>query len=100
WNIGNVLGNDERGTPLNSSNIFLEVWLGAGSIGLICFVILLGYILIKSIKNFYHATENLQKTLNLFIIISWFGLVVINLFNAGLFLGIFWVWLAISQIKE
>ena len=32
-NIGNVLGQDERGATLNSSNIFLEVWLGSGDEG-------------------------------------------------------------------
>jgi hypothetical protein len=99
-NISNILGKDGRGTPLNSSNIFLETYLGAGIMGFLAIVILLGYILIKSIKNYYYAEDNLQKTINLFIIISWFAMIIPNMFNAGIFLGIFWVWLAITSMKK
>ncbi|MFA6047678.1 MAG: O-antigen ligase family protein [Parcubacteria group bacterium] len=99
-NINQILGKDGRGTPLNSSNIFLETWLGAGMFGLLSLVILLGYILLKSVKNYYQAQNDVQKVVNLFILISWLGLVTTNLFNAGIFLGILWVWLAIAQIKE
>jgi hypothetical protein len=98
--ISNILGRDGRGTPLNSSNIFLETYLGAGILGFLALIILLGYILIKSVKNYYYAQNDLQKAMSLFIIISWFAIVVTNLFNAGIFLGIFWVWLAITQVKD
>jgi hypothetical protein len=97
--IGGILGRDGRGTILNSSNIFLETWLGAGSVGLLCFVVLLIYILLKSIIGYFYAKNYSQKALTIFIIISWFGLVIFNLFNAGMFLGFFWLWLGITFIK-
>ena len=99
-NIGSVLGRDERGTPLNSSNIFLETWLGAGILGFLTLIILLGYILLKSIRNYFHAEDIMQKIINLFVIVSWFAIMIPNLFNAGIFLGIFWVWLGVTFIKE
>jgi hypothetical protein len=99
-NIGKVLGADERGASLNSSNIFLEVWLGSGIIGFLCFIILLAQVLFKSMRNYYFSDSHTQKTASLFIIISWLGLVVANLFNAGIFLGFFWVWLGISILKN
>jgi hypothetical protein len=99
-NISKILGTDERGTPLNSSNIFLEVWLGAGFFGFLAFVTLLGYILYSAVKNFSRSTGETQRMFHLFLITSWFGLVVFNLFNAGIFLGFFWVWLGTSQIEE
>ena len=98
--IGQVLGRDDRGVILNSSNIFLETWLGAGILGFLALVILLGYVLLSAIKNYFRETDYLQKIVNLFIIISWFAVVIPNLFNAGIFLGIFWVWLAAIQIHE
>jgi len=98
--IGDILGKDERGAVLNSSNIFLETYLGAGILGFLALVILLGYILIKSIKNYFYAENDLQKVINLFIIISWFAIIIPNLFNTGIFLGIFWVWIAVAQVKS
>ena len=97
--IGNILGRDSRGVILNSSNIFLETYLGAGIIGFLALIILLGYILVKSIKNYYCAESNSQKVVSLFVIASWFAIVIPNLFNAGIFLGFFWVWLAVAQLK-
>ncbi|MDR3559658.1 MAG: O-antigen ligase family protein, partial [Candidatus Pacebacteria bacterium] len=99
-NISQILGTDARGVPLNSSNIFLETWLGAGLAGFLALVILLGYILFTAVKNYFYTQDDLQKTTSLFIIISWFGLIIANLFNAGIFLGIFWVWLAIAQVSN
>ena len=93
--IGKILGTDARGATLNSSNIFLETYLGAGVLGLLSLVVLLGYILWRAIKN-YHASAVGAKPLQIFVIASWFGVVIFNLFNAGIFLGFLWVWLAIS----
>lgn len=98
--VGNILGKDGRGVPLNSSNIFLETWLGSGILGFLALVILFIYILLKSVKNYYYASGNLQKIINLFIIVSWFAVFVPNMFNAGIFLGIFWVWIAVAQVKS
>jgi hypothetical protein len=91
-NISGVLGTDERGSGLNSSNIFLEVWLGAGIIGLIAFLVFLGNIFYRSLKA--------DKEWKLFLQLSLAAILIPNLFNAGIMLGFLWFWLAISQIKE
>lgn len=98
--ISGVLGTDERGISLNSSNLFLEVWLGSGIVGLFMLVIFLGYIFFSGIKRYFYSRDHLSKTMGLFIIISWFAIIIPNLFNAGILLGFFWVWLAISQVKS
>ena len=96
--IGQILGRDGRGIILNSSNIFLQTWLGAGLIGILGLLGLLGWILFNAIKNFFHVENHLQKAFYLFIIVSWFGIVIFNLFNAGIFLGFLWVWLSITNV--
>jgi len=92
-NISQVLGIDERGAGLNSSNIFLEVWLGSGILGLMAFVFVWGNILFTSYK--------LQATsYKLFLVLSLFAIIIPNLFNAGIMLGFLWVWLAVANIKQ
>lgn len=98
--ISNILGADPRGVPLNSSNIFLETWLGAGLLGFLALIVILLYVLFNAVKNYFYASDSLRKNITLFIIVSWFGLFIDNLFNAGIFLGIFWLWLAIAQVNN
>lgn len=93
--IGNVLGKDERGVGLNASNIFLEVWLGAGIAGLLSFVILLGYIFAIGAKEFLDR-KNPDKTIPAFVMLGWAAIVIPNLFNSGIFLGFVWAFLAIA----
>lgn len=117
-NISEILGVDKRGAGLNSSNIFLEIWLGAGIVGLIVFVLVLGNIFYKGIllfgNNFKFKISNLKSNTNdqifngkeetqvwkLFLILSFFAILIPNLFNAGIMLGFLWMWLAIVQIKN
>ena len=94
--IGSILGKDERGMGLNSSNIFLEVWLGSGVLGFASFVLVWIYIFVGSLFKMTKAVNPLQKSTFLFIILSWIGITAVNLFNAGIFLGIFWLFLAVS----
>jgi len=96
-NIGKVLGGDERGATLNSSNIFLEVWLGAGIIGLLALLAILVYILILNIRRFVSDNDD-SKALGLFAILGLFALIIPNLFNAGILLGFIWIFLAITTI--
>lgn len=102
-NISGVLGDDERGVGLNSSNIFLEIWLSAGIIGLVSFALVLvnvfwrGIIFIKKGIGKYDLEFT---TWGLFLIISFFAIIVPNMFNAGIMLGFLWVWLAIAQAGE
>jgi hypothetical protein len=98
--ISNVLGKDERGAGLNSSNIFLEIWLGSGLVGFLAFVIFWFYLIFNAVKKFYSSSDALQKSIYLFIMISWFGIAICNLFNAGILLGFLWIWMGLSLIKE
>jgi O-antigen ligase len=98
--IGRVFGLDERGAALNSSNIFLETWLGAGIIGVLAFLALWFFVVMRNIWNFTNARDNLSRSISLFFILSWFALTVSNLFNAGLFLGFLWLWLGAAFTEE
>lgn len=93
--IGKVLGTDERGASLNASNIFLEVWLGAGFVGYLAFLIWLGYIFVRGAMEFLNR-RNADKTIPAFIMLGWVAIVIPNLFNSGIFLGFVWVYLAVA----
>lgn len=98
-NIGNILGKDERGMGLNSSNIFLEVWLGTGILGLLAFILIWIYILAKGVKFFYND-DLWEKSLGLFLFIGGIALIAPNLFNAGIFMGALWLFFGISIISD
>lgn len=94
-NISNILGKDERGARLNSSNIFLEVWMGSGIIGLLAFLVMWVFILVKSVL--YCIKDDFEsKMIGTFVVLGLFALLIPNLFNAGAYLGILWVWLGVS----
>jgi hypothetical protein len=94
-NIGQALGKDARGSDLNSSNIFLEVWLGSGILGIASFLLVWSYIIFRAIRLFRSENEE-QKMVALFILLGTVALIVTNLFNAGIFLGFLWVFLGIA----
>ncbi len=96
-NIPLVLGKDPRGANLNSSNIFLETYLGSGLLGFLSLVILLGVIFIRALIAFFREPNLEQKVFALFILTSWTGLIIFNLFNAGIMLGFFWAWLGVAS---
>ncbi len=93
--ISEILGKDESGAGLNASNIFLEVWLGSGLLGILSFSVLLLYILIVSSMRFMNKNVD-DKTSLVFVILGWFAIVVPNLFNSGIFLGFVWAYLAVA----
>lgn len=93
-NIGAVLGQDENGSSYNASNIWLEAWLGAGLIGLIGllgFFVWCGYRIVAGLRK----GPSYQGG-------AWYPVIcaltaaflVFNLFNAGLLIGLVWVWMA------
>lgn len=95
--ISKILGTDERGAGLNASNIFLEVWLGAGLLGFVSFVILLLYIVIMASLAFLaNNDKNKNSVAIVFVMLGWAAIVIPNLFNSGIFLGFVWVYLAIA----
>ena len=93
--IAQILGTDERGAGLNASNIFLEVWLGSGLLGILSFVILLFYIFISAIIQYLNSKIS-NKITSAFVLLGWVAIVVPNLFNSGIFLGFVWAYLGIS----
>lgn len=94
-NIGNILGKDGQGAALNSSNIFLEVWLGAGILGLASFLLFWSYIITMSSLAFY-KNRSVFGVYPFFLILAWIALTIPNLFNAGIFLGLLWIFSGIA----
>ena len=99
-NIGKILGIDEAGNSLNSSNIFLEVWLGTGLLGIITFALIWIWTIIKSIRLFVFENNSGGKLLGLFLFLGSIALLVPNLFNAGIFLGAMWLFFGFMNIGK
>lgn len=95
-NTSSFLGTDERGTGLNASNIFLEIWLGAGMIGFFAFLFFWFGALFRWK---FLCTENISPVV-LFLLPLWTTLTVFNLFNSGLMLGFFFFFLAFLPITD
>ncbi|MEK7549673.1 MAG: O-antigen ligase family protein [Patescibacteria group bacterium] len=93
-NISQFLGTDERGAGLNASNMFLEVWLGSGLIGLIAFTIFWVALFGRALFQFFAGQEN--RALPLLVMIWWLFLSVFNLFNSGMLLGFFFLVLGVG----
>lgn len=104
--IGDILGTDDRGSALNASNAFLEVWLGGGIISLIAFVLFWLCVPFFALRTFFErhlggADAFSSRAVAVFFLTSWVGLTVFNFFNSGILLGFVWVWLgAIGMIAE
>ena len=96
--IGKVLGTDERGASLNSSNIFLEVYLGSGLLGILAFIAIWLWILISAIIQF-QKNESEKKILGLFLLLGTIAFLIPNLFNAGIMLGILWIFWGMAQLE-
>lgn len=93
--IGIILGQDERGAGLNASNIFLEIWLGAGLLGVLSFAALLLYIFSMALKAYIESDQK-RRSFPLFTLLGLVAVIVPNLFNSGVFLAYAWVFLAAS----
>lgn len=105
--ITQKLGTDARGAGLNESNIFLQVWAGSGILGLIAFLVAIGYLFMHSFRKLSPicplerwlgcpvAKDEFERSLAVFTVLGILALMIPNLFNAGLLMGIFWLGLAI-----
>jgi O-antigen ligase len=101
------LGTDERGAGLNESNIFLQIWAGCGILGLVVFITIIGYLFVYAFRRISPVCllnkiigcpivkDDFEKTLNIFLILTIISLMIPNLFNAGLLMGLIWLGLAI-----
>lgn len=92
------LGADERGAGLNASNVFLEVWLGSGLLGLVAFVTLWFLLVFAAFKWYREATETPARIFALFLLATLSGMTVFNLFNSGILLGFFFVFLSVGAL--
>lgn len=90
--ISSVLGQDERGTGLNASNIFLESWIGSGAAGLIGLSAFFLVLLFRSWSDLIRF----RGVFPFFMLTVFVGLTVFNLFNSGILLGFFWALLGVS----
>jgi len=90
--VSATLGTDERGTDLNASDVFLEVWLGSGALGLFGFSGFLLLLAFRSLRDFFRS----HGTFPFFMLVSFSGIVVFGLFNSGILLGFFWALLGIA----
>jgi hypothetical protein len=86
-NIGKVLGKDGLGNYHNASNIFLETWLGSGILGLLAFAAVWVYVIAKGFKLSFKKNQ-------LFLLLAGAALLVPNFFNAGVFMGVLWLFFA------
>jgi O-antigen ligase len=104
--ITQSLGADERGAGLNESNIFLQIWASSGILGLVAFVAIFGYLFIYSFRRISPicplnkiigcpiVKDDFEKNLNIFLFLGLLALIIPNLFNAGLLMGLIWLGLA------
>jgi O-antigen ligase len=105
--ITQTLGVDSRGSGLNESNIFLQIWAGSGIFGLLAFIIFIGYFFVYAFRRVSPicpmnkiigcpiVKDYFEKAQSAFVVLGIAALIIPNLFNAGLLMGI--IWLAMSS---
>lgn len=96
--VATFLGNDERGAGLNASNVFFEVWLGSGFLGLGSFILLWVLIAFTSAVWFWEAPSEGERLFALFLFATLSGITLFDLFNSGILLGFFFVFLSLSAL--
>ncbi len=90
---GIVLGQDEHGSNYNASNIFLESWLSMGIIGFLLVLLIFFYPIFWSLKNIFKG-RNINSSS--FVLLTALAVLIPNMFNSGLLLGVVWAWIAIT----
>ncbi len=95
--VGMRLGTDEHGSSLNASNMFLEFWLGSGLVGLLSFMILWFAFGFQSGRGALMGGGS-EIAFHLFLHLTWIGFLIFNLFNSGILLGFFFVFLGFSGV--
>ncbi len=90
--VTGALGTDERGIGLNASDLFLEVWLGSGFLGLAGLVGFLGLLAFTALRDFLRS----GGVFPLFLLSATAGFVVFDLFNSGILLGFVWIFFGVA----
>ncbi len=97
--VTSFLGTDERGAGLNASNVFLEVWLGSGLLGFVSFLILVLGIFVAAVKGYVTPNEEGERIFALFLFLALVGMFLFDMFNSGLLLGFFFLFLALGVLN-
>jgi len=92
------LGSDERGAGLNASNVFFEVWLGSGILGLVAFVLFLSALFWASWQWYRESENETEQLFSLFLFSTLLGMIVFDLFNSGILLGFFFIFLSLGTL--
>ncbi len=91
---GSILGQDAHGSDLNASNLFLEAWFSLGVGGVIVMVGIWVLATILPLRLIFTKSKKSRQPESLLLLLVAVALLVPNLFNAGLLLGILWVFWA------
>lgn len=97
--VGEKLGTDASGTSLNSSNIFFQVWLGSGILGLLGFLVMIYSVCYKGLRLVKEQNKTLHICYAIFLLGGGAAVLIPNIFNAGLFLAYIWLYFALTQIE-
>lgn len=97
---GALLGQDQNGTPLNASNIFLEAMLSVGLLGVGVLISFFLFIIIYALKTLKKSTSMKEKTIAIFALLGVSAIIAPNLFNAGLLLGFVWVFFGVVAMMK
>ncbi|PID52162.1 MAG: hypothetical protein CR972_03405 [Candidatus Moraniibacteriota bacterium] len=95
---GEILGTDEAGTSLNTSNIFLEIALASGILGIGTFLSLLFVIIFYTFHILRKSRDVVDNSIALFALLGLVAIFVPNMFNAGLLMGFVWVYFGFVAI--
>lgn len=99
-NVSHFFGIDGRGAGLNASNVFLEVWLGAGLVGFIAFMVFWFSFPIALMKNIFQAPDRKDSVMAIGLSAAWIAITVFNCFNSGLLIGTMWIFFSILVWAE
>lgn len=93
-NASRFFGVDGRGSGMNASNVFLQIWLEGGAIAFLSFLCFWFFFLIFLLQGIIRGTDRRQMLFAMSFIASWIAITVFNLFNSGLLLGSLWIFFA------
>lgn len=86
------LGIDDHGSGLNASNIILEIFLSMGALATIMTIYIVGFLILWSSMRVWRIKKHVFSS---FVLLSGVAIIVPNMFNSGLLMGMFWFWLAV-----